>query len=367
MKRLLCLLSNMNAGGAETFLMKIYRKIDRSRYQLDFCVNSKERCFYEPEIEALGGRIYRIPSKSENLKMFQEKLRLIITENKYQYVLRITANAAGLMDLKIAKRSGAKVCVARSSNSNSEEGLKNKIAHFLGKLLYLRYVDIGIAPSKLAAEYTFGKMSVRRKKISIIHNALDTDIYEYSKLGRKCIREEFNISDDDIVVGNIGRFMVQKNHKFIIDVFEQVHKKNSNTYLMLVGNGELENEIRDKVSKKGLQKFVIFTGVRSDIPKILSSMDVLLMPSLYEGMPNTVIEAQATGLPCVISDTITREADITGLVKYVPLSQSYEVWGDSVLTSISNSRLNTRKNFTENNYDIDSVSKQFVQIVFGDR
>lgn len=366
MKRLLCILSNMNAGGAETFLMKVYRKIDRTKYQFDFCLNTIERCFYESEIEKLGGKIYRIPAKSENLQLFKNQLENIVAENKYQYVLRITANAAGLMDLKIAKQAGADVCIARSSNSNSEKGIKNVVAHILGKLLYSKYVDVGFAPSELAAEYTFGKRSVERNKVSIIHNALDINVYEFNPSRRESIRQEFGLSDSDLLIGNIGRFMSQKNHNFIIEIFDKIHNLIPNAYLVLVGNGELENIIRDQVKNKGLERNVIFTGVRSDIPDILSAMDVMLMPSLYEGMPNTVIEAQATGLPCVISDSITSEANITGLVKYVPLSKSSDFWADEVLKAISNNRLNTKKMFIDSGYDIESVTRQFVHLVFGD-
>lgn len=364
MKRLLCILSSMNAGGAETFLMKVYRNIDKTKYQFDFCVNSKERGFYDKEIEDLGGFIYHIPSKSENLKLFKKELKNIIVRNEYEYVLRITANAAGLMDLKIAKKSGAKKCIARSSNSNCEKGIKNKISHILGKVLYLKYVDVAIAPSKLAADYTFGNFGSNR--VSIIHNALNVYDYKYSKLDRDRIRKEFNLQDNAIVFGNIGRFMIQKNHVFLINVFEKIHEQNKDTYLMLVGNGELESKIQNLVISKGLEKYVLFIGIRSDIPKILSSLDLLIMPSLYEGMPNTVIEAQANGLPCVISDTITKEANITGLVKYVSLSESYRSWADIALESISKNRLNTYEHFFRNNYDINSVTEQFIDIIFGD-
>lgn len=366
MKRLLCILSNMNAGGAETFLMKIYRKIDKTKYQFDFCINTKERCFYESEIENMGGKIYRIPSKSENLKIFKKELKRICEENKYKYVLRITANAAGLLDLKIAKQAGVEVCIARSSNSNSEKGIKNKIAHILGKIFYLKFVDKGIAPSKLAAEYTFGKEVFNKEKISILHNALDINNYEFNNKGRKIIRQDFKLPDKALVIGNIGRFMTQKNHKRVIEIFEKIHYLNQNTFLMLVGKGELENDIKEYVKNKNLENFVIFMGIRSDITNILSAMDILLMPSFYEGMPNTVIEAQATGLPCVISTTITEEANITGLVKYVPLSASNDIWAKEVLKSITEIRLDTKKIFIENNYDIDSVVKQFIQIVFGE-
>lgn len=366
MKRLLCILSNMNAGGAETFLMKVYRNIDKSKYQFDFCLSSAERSFYESEIEKLGGRVFHIEPKTDNFCLFKKKLYNIVKDNDYQYVLRITANATGFIDLKIAKEAGAKTCIGRSSNSNDEGKLKNKMAHTLGKYFFLKYVDKAISPSKLAAKYTFGKNCFETKNVSILHNGLDIEQYKFTQLGRKQIRREFKIREDAVVIGNIGRFMIQKNHKLIVDIFFEIYKLNSRAVLLLVGTGELLEDIKKQVRGYNLDDNVIFAGVRSDIPSILSAMDVLLMPSLYEGMPNVVIEAQATGLPCVISDTITEEADITGLLKYVSLNEKIDTWANCVLNSVSVFRENTQDKFISNGYDIASVTNQFVQLVFGD-
>ena len=153
MKRLLCIISAMNTGGAETFLMKLYRKLDRTKFQMDFCVNAPEKGFYDEEIASMDGRIYRIPCKSSDLSGFRQQLTNVVRENRYDYVLRITASGAGLMDLKLAKKAGASVCVARSSNSGSDGGLKSFLAHRIGRLLYSRYIDVRIAPSDLAAIY----------------------------------------------------------------------------------------------------------------------------------------------------------------------------------------------------------------------
>ena len=168
------------------------------------------------------------------------------------------------------------------------------------------------------------------------------------------------------MIGHIGRFMKQKNHEFLIDIFSEIHKCDKITCLVLVGNGELQEQIKDRVKEKGLQDCVIFAGVRADIPQLLSAMDVFLFPSLYEGMPNTVIEAQATGLPCVISDSITREADITGTVQYVSLNESDSVWAEKVL-EITNSgikRHDMTECFKKNRYDIESVTEDFVKLIF---
>jgi len=365
-KRLLCILSNMNAGGAETFLMKIYRTIDRSKYQFDFCLCISEKGFYDDEIEALGGRIYHITAKTKSISSFRRELSKIVRDNNYKYVLRITANAIGLLDLRIAKSAGAEVCIARSSNSNDEGGFKSHIAHRIGQALFLRYVDKRIAPSDLAAIYTFGEKYFKKGEVTILHNALDLNHYMFNPEARLRIRNEFDIPENAFVVGHVGRFMTQKNHKKIIEVFQTILLRKPNSFLLLVGNGELEERIRELVAQKRIDRNVVFAGLRKDIPEVLSAMDVFVMPSIYEGMPNTVIEAQATGLPCVISDTITREANITGIVKYVALEDSEDKWASEVLNSARDSRLDTKQEMLSSGYDIDSSAKAFVEMVFSD-
>lgn len=363
MKRLLCILSGMNAGGAETFLMKIYRQLDRTKYQMDFCINVSEECFYESEILSLGGKIYRIPAKSVSLKNFKKQLYYLIKSNNYKYVLRITSNTFGFMDLKIAHKAGASICAARSSNSSDGGNLKSKVAHKIGGALYSKYVNVRFAPSDLAAKYTFGKKAYESASITILHNAIDLKEYGYNEEMRRHIREEFKISDDMTVIGHIGRFMAQKNHRFLLEIFSKYIEKNKKSTLMLVGGGELESVIKERAASLGILDKIIFTGVRSDIPAILSAMDVFVFPSLYEGMPNTVIEAQATGLPCLIADTITGEADITGLVEYLPLDD-VKMWVNYIDRLPQVIRATPAQKFKENCYDIETVTGQFVKLIF---
>lgn len=366
MKRLLCIIGTMNSGGAETFLMKLYRTLDRTKYQMDFCINLMEENFYSKEISDMGGKIYCIPPKSAGVKEWKEKLTNIIKANRYDYVLRITSNAAGFMDLMVAKKAGAKICSVRSSNSSDGTGIKAKLVHRLSKVLYGKYVDVKFAPSDLAAEYTFGKGSVDNGKATILHNAVNLDAYKFYPEERKNLRKEFGI-ENKLIVGHIGRFMVQKNHKFLLEIFAEIKKMRPDAVLLLVGgNGNLEQEVKDQVIEMGLKDDAVFAGVRSDIPQLLSAMDVFVMPSFYEGMPNTVIEAQSTGLSCVIADTITKQANITGLVEYLPLNESAKYWADKVIEAAEKERRNTKQDFINAKYDIESVTKEFVRLVFGE-
>lgn len=367
MKRLLCILSGMNAGGAETFLMKVYRNLDRTEYQLDFCINFMEKCFYEDEITSMGGRIFRIPSKSESLKEFKRQLTRIVRDEKYDRVIRITSSAMGFMDLKIAKKAGAKVCLARSSNASDGGSLKSRLVHILGRILYQKYVDRAIAPSDLAAAYTFGKKAYRQGRVSILHNAVDLNVFRFSEEKRAQIRSELSIGESKTVIGHVGRFMEQKNHAFLADIFKCIHESNPETVLLLVGDGPLREVFHKKICELSLENSVIYAGIRSDVPALLSAMDVFVFPSFYEGMPNTVIEAQATGLPCIISDTITREANITGLVDYIPLSHSASEWASAAIDRLDLPRMDTQNIFYEKRYDIGSVAEDFIELVWSDK
>lgn len=355
----------MNAGGAETFLMKMYRAIDKSEYQMDFCVNVKEKNFYEDEILSLGGRMFRIPAKSQDLKEYKRQLTEIVRNEGYEYVLRITSNCMGFMDLKVAKKAGARVCSARSSNASDGGGIKSFVAHRLGRIMYSKYVDVKIAPSDLAAKYTFGKRAYEAGNVHILHNAVDLNVFCFDAEARKNIRKELSIADGVKVIGHVGRFSTQKNHSFLLDVFANIRKKDENTVLVLVGVGELMDDVKAKIHELGLDGAVILTGVRNDVPKLLSAFDAFVFPSFYEGMPNTVIEAQATGLPCVIADTITREANITGLVEYLPLGDA-ELWASRSLLALEGERRNTRDDFVKNKYDVESAALDFAKTVMPD-
>ena len=367
MKRLLCIVGSMNAGGAETFLMKVYRQLDKSKYQMDFAVAVDEEGFYDKEIIAMGGKIHHITPKSMGvLKNFNSIKKLVHDEN-YEYVLRTSQHSLSALELLAAKQGGAKVRVFRSSNSNTTSGSqKEMILHKICGFMPKYFANVRIAPSTEAAEFMFGKKCIQSGKAKLIHNGVDTSVFCYNKDARERIRKEFKVEKNDFVVGHVGRFNQQKNHKYLIKVFAGVLKNNPSSKLILVGIGELESKVRKQVHELGIENNVIFTGVRKDIPEILSACDVFVFPSFYEGMPNTVIEAQAVGLPCVISDQITREADITGLVNYLKLDD-IDGWVEKIL-EFRNLKVDryTKDKFVIKKYDINVVVKDFEALIFGD-
>lgn len=361
MKRLLCITANMNAGGAETFLMKVYRVLDKTKYQMDFCVSS-EKNDYTKEINKMGGIIYVIPSKSENAYKSFNAIRKIVSENRYEYVMRVNEHSLSVIDLIAAKFGGATKLIMRSSNSSSG-GKVATLLHKTFKFLPISVPDIKLAPSLLAAEYTFGKKNVKTNKVTILRNGLDIDSFCFDMSKRNKIRKEFNLNNK-FVVGHIGRFNKQKNHKLLLCIFCEIKTIKPNSMLLMVGVGNMMNEIKEEAIKLGIGDSCIFCGKRTDVDALLSAMDVFVFPSLYEGMPNTVIEAQVSGLPCLISDKITKEANITGIVHFMSLDIAPKYWAEKAVNLDVYNREKYANIVRESGYSIQDVVKEFESLVF---
>ena len=195
---------------------------------------------------------------------------------------------------------------------------------------------------------------------------MDLDYFKFDKIKRDEMRKSLGISQNNTVYGHIGRFSNQKNHSYLIDIFKNIKEKDISAKFVLVGTGELESQIKDKVDKYNLSDDVMFLGVRSDIPDILSAFDLFVFPSFYEGMPNTVVEAQATGLPCIISDTITRQSNITGLVEFLSIDVDPKVWAEKCV-SHKKTRVDTTNILQNSGYNIDVIVKDFLNMTVGDR
>lgn len=360
MKRLLCIVFSLNAGGAETFLMKIFRSLPAEDYQMDFIVSEAGGC-YEQEVLDRGCLIHGIPRRTDDPRGALLSIKRIIRKYNYQHVLKLGDKPVSSLDLIAARIGGAKCLAMRSCNALTGLSWRSRIINAFLRPIMNVVANVKIAPSMLAAEFTFGKRCAHRD-VHILHNGVDLKVFHYDTEDRKKIRQEFSL-DGKLVVGHIGRFHKQKNHRFLLEVFSQIRALREDAVLLLVGVGDLENEIRDQVRSLGLEGSVIFTGLRFDIPQLLSAMDVFVFPSFHEGMPNTVIEAQATGLPCVIADTITPEADITGLVQYLSLDLSPEVWAQRALSAFTPERADTTQAFLNHGYDIDSVAKKLLRLL----
>lgn len=366
MKRVLCITAGMNAGGAETFLMKLYRNLDRTRYQMDFCVVSREN-YYAEEIRKMGGSLYFIPLKSKYPVQSFLAIRDLVRSCQFDAVMRVNEHSLSVLDLLAAKSGGARRLVMRSSNASSGSSFKT-ILHKIFRVLPQRVPDVKLAPSLLAAEYTFGKKSVARKEVCLLNNGLNIEEFRFSQSSRDFCRSRLGIQDQ-LVIGHVGGFRIQKNHDFLIDIFYEIQKNDPDAVLLLVGNGELQENIVKKVGKLGLQNKCKFLGVQKEISKLLSAMDLFIFPSFYEGMPNTVIEAQTSGLPCLVSDSITREVQVTPLVQMMSLRNRASAWAELALDMVHENhgkREAAAEMMRQKGYDIRDCTDYFVKLVFSE-
>lgn len=326
-KRVLVIINTIDAGGAETFVMKIFRCLYKD-IVFDFLINKKDSVFYLDEITSLGGKVYYGESKSRNpIKSFKCTYRTV--KGKYTNVFCIAVHPLGFWDLMAARMAGAKTCLTRSTNSNAG-GKASRIIAWICRPLIRWMSDEMLAPSKEAGRWLFGKHAVEKGKVKIITNGIPVEQYRFDEKKRNNKRVELGISDDSFVIGHIGRFNSQKNHDKLLDVFSEFHKKNSSSVLLLIGEGELLQNIKNKVSSLKIEEAVRFLGIRKDIPELLMAMDCFVFPSFFEGMPNAVIEAQATGLPCVVSDSISKDVKQIEDLSFIGLYEPTEVWINAI-------------------------------------
>jgi len=350
----------MNTGGAETFLMKIYRELPHDKYQMDFCVTNEKEGFYDKEIEKLGGKIIHITKKSKNIIKNFKEIEDIVKIGKYNNVIRISQHSLSALDLYAAKRGGARNLIFRSSNSNSCGSWLNRIMHKVFKVFAKKIPNVKIAPSDVAAIHMFGRKDYEQGKVKILNNGLPIQNFMYNSKKRDEIRKKLKI-EDKFVIGHIGRFTKQKNHQFLIDVFNDYLAINENSLLLLIGEGELKKSIERYIEKKKIKDKVLFLGLIGNAYEMYNAMDCFVFPSLFEGMPNTVIEAQTNGLNCIISDKITTNVKLTNKVEFLPLENS-KTWAKEIRVSI-----NREKDYSiikEKGYDINDVTKEFVKLCY---
>lgn len=353
----------MNQGGAETFLMKMYRTLDKTQYQFDFFVMGGKG-FYDDEILDLGGQITYAPMKTAGFLKYKKFIKSFFQNNKYNYVYRSLSDSIASLDLHYAKKYGkAKRVIARSAIANS----LNKFGHYIYRPLSFRSSNVKIAPSTEAAIFMFGKRNVEKGRVNILMNGIQTSLFAFDSYTRIQKRKELKIKDDDKLFIHVGRFSEQKNHKELADIFREVLTLDDKARLLCIGTGDTKENFVKKCKDLNIFKNIILLERRTDVNELLMAAEIMLLPSLYEGLPNVVIEAQATGLPCLVSDTITKECDATGLVSFEKLNDPKK-WAEESL-KILNSNWDLRKENSEKfpmKYDIGQTVKQFIKIVFED-
>lgn len=357
--RVLQVFAQMNRGGAETMIMNLYRNIDRSKIQFDFIVHTEEKGAFDEEIKRLGGRIYRVPRyNGKNHFTYKKKWESFFKNHPEYKIIHGHIRSTAVIYLNIARKQKIKTII-HSHSTASRGSMFQKIIKGIMQLPIRYIADYMFACSYEAGIWLFGENSTKKPNFKIMKNAIDVNKYSYDEYTRLAIKKEFSI-EDYLVVGHIGNFTHPKNHKFLIDIFYELKKTKNKSVLLLVGDGELQSEIKQKVNKLGLDDSVIFTGARSDVPNLLQGIDVMIFPSIYEGLPVTLIEAQATGLRCIISDSITEEVNITSLIEYMSINKSATKWSEKILVDTKHIVRKSHKSEINNSgYDVNKVSKEY--------
>lgn len=332
--RVLVLDTVMDRGGAETMMMNYLRHFDRDKIVYDFLVNRDYHAAYEDEIESLGGHIYRMcPMYPQYFGRYKQEFRDFLDQHPEYQIIHSNLEERSYFPLRIAAEKGIPVRIAHAHNRPVGFDIKSIFREYF-RMRLPKYVTHMFACGTEAGDWLFGEKN--RDKVIQQRNAIDTAAYRYDSSLAAQVRTELGVTDSNtFVLGHVGRFFPQKNHTFLIDIFAEVHKQYPNSMLWLVGGGELndelKNQIKAKVDELGLHDVVKFLGVRSDVNRLLQGMDSFILPSLYEGLPVTMIEAQASGLPCTISDRVPKQCDVTGNVQIIGLDEMPSCWAKHIL------------------------------------
>lgn len=338
-------------GGVESVVMNYYRNIDRSKIQFDFICDEDSNEIPYDEIEKLGGRVILVPPYQKILK-YNKELKKILKENNYK-IVHSHINTLSVFPLRIAKKCGVPVRIAHShSTTNKKEWKKNILKQILRPFSKVYATDY-MCCSELAGRWLFGDKTYDKGNVYLLKNAIDLEQFKYDKKIREEKRKKLNILDDTLVIGHVGRFVAQKNHMFLIDIFNEIHKQKENSVLLLIGQGPLIDKVKEKVNKLKLNECVYFLGQRNDISELYQAFDIFLLPSLYEGLPVVGVEAQATGLLCELSDAMTKETKVLNITRFISLNKTSSEWSKIILNDFEKyNRKNTENEISENNFNI---------------
>lgn len=351
------IIGKMVGGGVESVVMNYYKNIDKNKIQFDFIIDSDSTYIPREEIEKLGGRIIEI-SPYQNLFQYIKDLKKVLKENKYQ-IVHSHLNSLSVFPLYCAFCAKVPIRIAHShSTTNKKEWKKNILKNVLkpfSKFFATHY----FACTEHAGIWLFGENVFKKGNIFILNNAIELSKFEYNENIRKEKRNELNISDDTFVIGNIGRLVQQKNHMYLINIFNEVQKKKENSVLLLIGQGPLQNDIEKKIKELNIESKVIFLNQREDVNELYQAMDVFVFPSLYEGLGMVLIEAQTSGLPCISSSEVPRIAKVSDNIDFLDLNDDITCWVEHILKKANEkSRLNYSEEIKNYGFDIKNEVKK---------
>ena len=348
--RVLQVIRHMNIGGAETFIMNVYRNIDREKVQFDFLVNGEG--VFDEEIKKLGGKIHVMKYITEIGQIkYKKNLKNFFNEHNYNIVHSHIDQVSGII-LEAANECNIKCRIAHSHSTKNANNIIGKIYKKYLQTKINRNANLLLACGEEAAKWLYKDKS---KETIIINNGIDLEKFYFSNEKRIKIRKEWNISDDFIVLGHVGRFAKVKNHEFLIKVYYEYLKDNPKSILVLVGTGDLKQKIKKMVENYEIEEHVKFLGNRQDVSDIYCGMDCFVFPSLYEGISISMIEAQVSGLNIFASDTIDKNTDISGNIKWLSIKETPKTWSKEVLEMPLERNV---KNIRVQDYNIKNVANK---------
>ena len=356
--RVLHILHSMNRGGAENAIINYHRFIDREKVQFDYLLTCKEKCSFEDEILSLGGKVFRVPLlRISNPNPYIKGVDAFFKQHKEYQIIHSHTSSKSTVPLWIGKKNGIPVRISHAHNTRTEKGLSGLIRDFLKrplKSVATHYFACG----EEAGIWLYGKEVFSRGLVTIMPNVIRGDLFDYSPSKREKIRQSLHINNSTIVIGCTARFHWQKNHDFLLDVFHDFSVAHPDTVLLLVGDGELRDEIANKATRLNIDDKVIFLGVVPNVYDYEQAMDLFLMTSHHEGLPLSLVEAQVSGLPCLVSENISREADLTGLVHLLPIDQGTSQWVKEMENHLDDQRHSYLDLVQKNGYDAATSAKQ---------
>lgn len=342
-------------GGLTGYIAQNYQYMDKTKIQFDFLTYDTDKLDFEDEFINMGAKFYHIHRPSHPID-FYKSLKHILKQGNYK-VIHFNLSYANFVPVILAKLAGAHNIIIHSHSTDIDDQrifirkIKTGI-HLLGKMISPFVGNSFWACSSDAAKWMFSQKILKKNKWFWAHNAIDVKKYVYNSDKRNLLRKELGIAPGTFVIGHIGRFTYQKNHEFLLEVFKAVKKEKKDCRLMLIGDGPEKQHIKDLVEMFGINGDVLFLGRRTDVPDLLQAMDCFVLPSRFEGLPIVGIEAQAAGLPCIVSEVITEDVNITNLVKFVSLSSSIKCWLDTILSVSCEGRNDRYKDIVEAGYDL---------------
>lgn len=366
MKRVLIITSNLARNGTETFIMNMYRNLNLNRFKVDFLMVCIDPHGYADDARKLGSNFYFVTSRAQNPIKHYYGLWRFFKEHAHEYaaVHSCVSSLSEITEVQMAKHFGVPVVIVHAHSSSCLSKFTT-FMHRWHKKIITRYANRYLACSESAYNW-FYEGVVPRYKAEVIRNGIDVDEFVYNEDVRKKIRIQYNIADDTLVFGHVGRFSDVKNHKHLINVLAEIVKVEPNVRLLLVGEGENMPAVKVQANELGVAGKIIYAGQQTNVSPFLQAMDCFIMPSLYEGLPFVLVEAQAAGLPFVASTGISTESNITGHAKYIPLQASLREWAEETLKLVNNyKRFNTKDIIIGAGYSIKSIARRMEEIYSG--